>query len=194
MGRAIRMTLLVSVIALALASSVILAANACNAYTWLQNPFALWCYKSPYYYRLTSNYEGIDEIPINSKAIVTAATNDPRIDKIKFVWINPANEEFVETLQVENVLDSNGQNYCYKSQTVRAATSERTLNKEGSWVVRAYFIDEKGFCWFHYDKVIAKRCIRLFVIPEIPLMGTLGASASMLAGFFAFKVRQKRNK
>jgi hypothetical protein len=194
MGRAISRTLLVSIIALALASSVILAANACNVCSWLQDTRTVWCYRSPYYYCLTSNFEGIDEIPINSNVIATAATNDPRIDKIKFVWINPANQEFAETVPVTSVLDGAGQNYCYNSQTVRAATSERTLDKEGSWVVRACFIDEKGFCWFHYDKVIARRCIRLFVIPEIPLMGTLGASASMLAGLFAFKVRKKRNK
>ena len=105
----------------------------------------------------------------------------------------PDNEELPpEIVPVEEVIDTDGTPFCHKTIKVVEATSEHILNKDGVWRVKAYFIDEFGICWFNFEKVVAKRCLSLFVVPEVPLQGSVGASTAMLLSVLAYRVKTKQ--
>ena len=192
MRKGIRNTILLSILIITLVSSYAQVASA-YSWQWWKNPRIFWCTHSSNDYCLTSNFEGIDEIPLNANVEVVAATNDRRIDKVKFIWINPDNEELPpETVPVEEAMDTDGTPLCHKTANVIQATSEHILNKDGIWRVKAYFIDQFGVCWFNFERVIAKRCISLFVVPEVPLLGSVGASTAMLLSVLAYKAKKKQ--
>ena len=125
-------------------------------------------------------------VQLGTSVTSTANTTNCDIDKVNFTWTDPSGQ-IVETQVPVTKYYKNGQ-YVYS-----LAVSTRILDKIGDWCVKAEFIDMQGVGCHKVDKVIACRTQYFQVIPEIPMIGTVGASAAMLSGF-AFKLKRKTKK
>ena len=159
-----RKRVIISIVLIVLISSLVAIANA-----------------SSYTYELTSNYPGPD-IPLGATVTVTAKTNDPNAYKVLFTWLNPAEQpKLIET----KTAISDG--------SFSVATSTLTLNQIGDWDIYAVFLDKFGNRCFSVIIPVRIRHISFNVIPEIPVIGTAGASIAMVLGL-AFKMKQKPQK
>jgi hypothetical protein len=135
-------------------------------------------------YAVTSNYHG-EDVPLGANVIVTSMTTDSRVDKVTFIWKNAAGQVvFTETKPVF----TNGTKF--NSKLVRYAISTYSPNTIGDWGVQVKFFDVYHFCRFTCTVRLATRATSFNVIPEIPIIGTAGASIAMLAGL-TYKVRRK---
>lgn len=138
-------------------------------------------------YGVTSNYHGID-VPSGAPVTVTAMTTDPSVDVVKFVWKNAAGQViYTETKRVF----SNGTTF--DDKLVYYAISTFTPNSIGDWGVQARFLDVHRICRCIWVEKVARRATSFNVIPEIPLIGTAGASIAMVAGF-TYKIKRKPQK
>ena len=139
-------------------------------------------------YAVTSNYHGVD-VPFGATVIVTAMTTDSRVDKVLFIWKNPAGQVmFTESKPVY----TNGTTF--NGKLVKYATSTFTPNSIGDWGVQAKFYDRRSFLWWDSWVKLATRATSFNVIPEIPLLGTVGAAGAMLAGLAVFRTKRKPQK
>lgn len=131
-----------------------------------------------YTYQLTSSHPG-PFVPLGTTVTVTATTNDPRAYSVWFIWVSPSHE-----FSSGYVLISGG-----------SASSSHTLDEEGEWHVKAVFFDSFGCECFRFVYPVAWRCIKIVVnvIPEIPVVGTAGASIVMVLGL-AYKMKRKSPK
>lgn len=172
-----RKTVLFAFLVLAIASSFTALAYASNRYFYLVN----------------SNF-GTNSVPLGSTVKITASTNDSRIVRILFYWYNPANPYHPEFTQSKDVY-TNGTKDVEGDTLIRYADStlSHPVDKLGDWHVFVIFKDVWGNSWCESDKVIACRAITFNVVPEVPLLGTLGVSIAMVAGL-AFRMRGKRQK
>lgn len=171
-----RKIILLSVLALALACSLATSVYATNTTGSLSSGYAV-----------TSNYHGKD-VPPGANVVVTAMTTDWRVDKVTFIWKNAAGQTvFTETKPVF----TNGTKF--NNKLVRYAISTYSPNTMGDWGVQAKFLDAYSFCRCTCTVRLATRATSFNVIPEVPIIGTAGASIAMLAGF-TYKVKRKTPK
>lgn len=138
-------------------------------------------------YAVTSNYHGKD-VPPGTAVVVTAMTTDSRVDKVTFIWKNPADQTvFTETKTVF----TNGT--YYNGKLIRYAISTHTVNAMGDWGVQAKFLDVHNFCICTWTTRLATRATSFNVIPEVPILGTAGAAAAMMLGV-TYKLKKKPKK
>jgi hypothetical protein len=131
-------------------------------------------YAKTYAYGVTSNYHG-KETPLGATVIVTATTDDPTVFAVTFLWKNAAEEiKFTDVIPV-----SGG-----------TAQSSHQPNSLGDWGVQALFQGPSGKTKQDVNLVVAIRATSFNVVPEIPLIGTAGASIAMFAGL-AVKMKRK---
>jgi hypothetical protein len=135
-------------------------------------------YGSGYYYGITTNWEGVD-VPMGATVIATAKTNNSQVDHIQFIWIDP-NGHTVKTETKTVTFD--GTHYKAESNYVPTIL--------GLWTVKAKFLDQNGFLHCCCDETVETKKTTFFVVPEIPLIGTAGASIAMFAGL-AIKMKRK---
>jgi hypothetical protein len=166
-----RKNILLSILVIALICSFVSVANA-----------------SGYIYELTNNYSGTSA-PLDATVVVTAKINDPNAYKVVFTWLNPANQ--LELIEGENV-QWDGSSYI-DGKEVWVASSTYTADVIGDWNVYAVFLDKFGKRCFSIVIPVKIRHTSFNVIPEIPVIGTAGASLAMIAGF-AFKIKRKTKK
>jgi hypothetical protein len=138
----------------------------------------------PNYYNVFSNFEGKD-IPLGANVIVTGLTNDPAVNTIEFHWLAPGivmeeDHAFFDSFAV--TIDPNGTRY---------ATSEHAPNIIGNWEVHVRFLRDGVV--IDTGVILVGVHYQLFVVPEIPLIGTAGSIAAMLSGF-AYTRRKKLQK
>ncbi len=131
-----------------------------------------------YTYELSSNYPG-PYVPLGTTVTVTATTTDPKAYSVMFIWVSPSHDYSTGIIPI-----SGG-----------SASSSHTLDEEGEWCVHAIFFDSIGCECFRIVYPVAWRCIRIFVnvVPEIPVVGTAGASIVMALGL-AYKMKRKSPK
>ena len=127
-----------------------------------------------YSYTVTSNFHGIDP-PLGANVIVTATTTDTSIYQVTFLWKNAA-ENIVWTDVVQVVGGS--------------AQSTHQPNSGGDWGVQALFQGPDGKTKEQVELVVAIKTTSFFVVPEVPIIGTAGASLAMFAGL-AVKMKRK---
>lgn len=137
-------------------------------------------------YQLTAVPACGSEVALGTTAAVTANTSNPDIEYVNFTWIDPSQHVVETKVAVTKVYAGSIYKYSY-------AVSTNTLNVLGDWCVEAEFIDNTGHGCYSTQTVLACRHCYFNVVPEIPLLGTIGASAAMLSGF-AFKVKRKPKK
>ena len=141
-------------------------------------------------YDVTSNYHGID-VPPGAQVVVTALTIDDRVDKVRFIWRNAAGQVIWD--ETVNVFE-NGTTYNDDGtpRVIRYAKSIHSPNTLGDWGVQAKFLDRQGWSRWTYTVRLATRATSFNVIPEIPVIGTAGASIAMLLGL-VYKAKRKKN-
>jgi hypothetical protein len=140
-------------------------------------------------YGVTSNYHGID-VPMGAQVTVTAMTTDPDVDIVKFIWKNPAGQ-IVHT-EIKKVY-SNGTTFDFNGKLIYYANSTFTPDAIGDWGVQVKFLDVHHFCRWIWVEKVARRATSFNVIPEVPIIGTAGASIAMLLGF-TYKIKRKPQK
>jgi hypothetical protein len=139
-------------------------------------------------YAITSNYHGID-VPLGSSVVVTAMTTDQSVYQVTFLWKDPTGQ----TADKEEVtpLFTNG-TMC-NGKEIHYAISENTVNTIGDWGVQALFQGPDGTTKEGITEVVKIRATSFNVIPEVPVIGTVGASIAMLLGL-TYKMKRKPQK
>lgn len=135
-------------------------------------------------YYVTTNWHGID-VPPGAIVNATAETTNYYMTQVIFTWINPAGQTvFTQTVP----LQFNGTYYYGKK--VYFATSTYTPAALGNWTVYARFTDQSNHIFYCCKSNLMRRATSFNVIPEIPIIGTAGASIAMFAGLVV-KMRRK---
>ena len=139
-------------------------------------------------YAITSNYHGI-EVPPGSSVVVTAMTTDQSVYQVTFLWKDPtgqtADREAVKPLFTNGTM--------YNGKLIHYAISENIVSTIGDWGVQALFQAPDGTTKQGITEVVKIRATSFNVIPEVPLIGTAGASIAMLSGL-AYRLRKKNQK
>jgi len=137
-------------------------------------------------YYVTTNWHGVD-VPTGVAVTATAKTTDHDVDKVQFIWKNPAGQTiWTDTVSVH----SDG---TYNGHTVYSASSTHTPQEIGDWTVQVLFLDVHYSCRCSWTETVARRATSFNVVPEIPVIGTAGASIAMFAGL-AIKMKRKPQK
>lgn len=125
-------------------------------------------------------------------ATATANTTNKDIDYVNFTWFAPNGQKVTVKVSVTKYYTPWPQhNYKYS-----LAVSTKVLDQMGGWSIKAEFVDSDYSTYISchdVHKSIAWRCQRLHVIPEVPMLGTIGASVAMIAGL-ALKTKLKRKR
>jgi hypothetical protein len=136
-------------------------------------------------YAVTNNYHG-QNVPFGADVIVTAMSTNSQVDEVRFIWKDPAGQVvWDETINVFH----NGTTY--NGKLVYYAISTHKPGAIGDWGVQAKFYDEINYCWMDFDIRLATRATSFNVVPELPLIGTAGASVAMVLGLALFKAKRK---
>ena len=135
------------------------------------------------YYRLICPQ---GDVQIGAEVTITAKTNDSNVDYVKFYIDSPIGSD-PDPLKVSPL-----QWTWDGTKKVYYATLTLTVDEIGDWKIKAYF-KGGGDSWWWCDDVCVVRCCRFHVVPEIPMLGTIGASSSLLLGF-AYKLKRKTKK
>jgi hypothetical protein len=152
-------------------------------------------------YAITTNWHGID-VPPGSTIVATAGTTDLTVTKIRFLWHAPdGTDPFDETINIiplttpavpPNVppeltnwaIANPGVQYLY-AQSTHGATIE------GDWGIQAFFLDSGNIQQGLGNSYVAIRAASFNAIPEVPVIGSIGASIAMFAGL-AYKKKRKK--
>jgi hypothetical protein len=137
-------------------------------------------------YYVTTNWHGIN-VPTGTEVTATAKTTDHHVDKVTFIWKNPAGQTiWTDTVPVQP-------DGTYNGKTVYSASSTHKPEEHGNWTVEALFLDEYSFFIFTWTETVTMQATLFFVVPEIPIIGTAGASIAMFAGL-AIKMKRRPSK
>jgi hypothetical protein len=128
-----------------------------------------------YTYEATSNYHGIDA-PLYANVIVTASTTDPSIFQVTFLWKDAA-----ENLKFTDVVPISG----------GSAQSTHQPDSMGDWGVQTLFQGPDGKTKEGVELVVKTRAKSFNVIPEVPIIGTAGASMAMVLGL-VYRMKKKK--
>jgi hypothetical protein len=138
-------------------------------------------------YAVDSNWHGTD-VPIGMEVTVTAYTTDPDVTQVTFKWRD--DNEALQCTSVDNVRKTDG---TYNSLPVYYFESKYTPDSLGDWGVQALFEGADGKPRQDLTDVVAIKATSFNAIPEIAILGTVGASTAMLLGL-AFKMKRKAHR
>jgi len=137
-------------------------------------------------YRVTSDWHGINT-PLGTEVHVKAYTTDAGVTQVTFIWRNAVEKE-VFGPDVVTTRSTDGE---YKGKTVYVFEAPvHAPDTIGDWGVQAIFQGPTGQTVGNFEEKVAIKATSFNVIPEIPLLGTVGASIAMIAGL-AFKLKRK---
>ena len=137
-------------------------------------------------YAATSNWHGIDA-PLGSDVVVTALTTDATVYQVTFLWKNPG-----ENLIWTDVVPVFSNGTTYDGEAISYALSTHAPQDLGDWGVQTLFQSPNGRIKQEVEEVIAIRATSFNVIPEIPILGSMGAVIAMLLGLGVFTTRRKK--
>ncbi len=124
------------------------------------------------YYNVTSNIADPENVQPGTNIVITATT-DENFASAKFTWKNQAGITKLEETAP------------FTGTTTKTAVSDFVVNDGGVWTVTVYSNNGRLIGTYEYNVKVGFN-----VVPEIPLLGTAGASIAMLAGF-AYKMKRK---
>jgi len=160
---------------LALLAFVILIGTAYAAYPSLGTGYAV-----------DSNYHGMN-VPLGANVIVTAYTTDATVYQVTFLWKNPGGNTVFTDVESSPTLGAEQ----YEGMNVYTFSSEHVPDEIGDWGVQALFQGPDGKTKEGIEEVISIKATSFNVIPEVPIIGTIGASVMMLLGLGYFVKRRK---
>ncbi len=136
-------------------------------------------------YAVDSNYHGVD-VPPGSNVEVTAYTTDADVNQVTFLWKTP-DGDIVKT----DVDDSRTADGTFDGKTVYTFSSSFSPEIKGDWGVQALFQGPDGKTKESIDDVVSIKATSFFVVPDIPLLGTVGSLSAMLLALAIFVKRKK---
>src|SRR3990170_3554759 len=125
-------------------------------------------------YNVTSNLANPYNVQPGTNVVITAHT-DENFANAKFTWKNQ-----VGVVKLEETIPFTG--------TPKTAVSDFVVNDGGVWTVSVYSNNGQLIGTFEYTVKVGFN-----VIPELPIIGTAGASIAMLSGL-AYRMRKKNQK
>ena len=137
-------------------------------------------------YAVDSNFHGVN-VPPGSDVVVTAYTTDMDVYQVTFIWKYP-NEGIAFGPEVDSTAVAGD---LYEGKAVNTFSSTHEVAVPGDWGVQALFQGPDGKTKESIDFVVSIKATSFFVIPVIPVLGTVGALAAMLLGLGIFIKRKK---
>ena len=126
-------------------------------------------------YNVTSNLADPYNVAPGTNVVITAQTDDESFTNAKFTWKNQAG-----VVKLEETIPFTG--------TPKTAVSHLVVNDGGIWTVSVYSNNGHYIGTFEYTVKVGFN-----VIPELPIIGTAGASIAMVSGL-AYRMRKKNQK
>jgi hypothetical protein len=139
-------------------------------------------------YEIITNWHGVD-VPPGTEVVATAMTTNPEVARVTFLWKNPSDTPTYTDPDV--AVFQNGT--MWDGKLIYYAISTYTPNIMGDWGVQALFQDSTGRTIQGVEGVVAIRARSFNAVPEIPILGTVGATIAMLAGL-TYKMKRKPQK
>lgn len=125
-------------------------------------------------YNVTSNLTDPYNVQPGTNVVITAHTNE-NFDDAKFTWKNQAG-----VVKLEETIPFTG--------TPKTAVSDLVVDDGGIWAVSVY--SNNGQLIGTFECTVR---VGFNVVPELPIIGTAGASIAMLSGL-AYKMVKKNQK
>jgi hypothetical protein len=138
-------------------------------------------------YAIDSNYHGIN-VPPGSNVIVTAYTTDVDVYQVTFIWKYP-NGTMAVGPEVDNTPVAGDP---YKGNAVNTFSSTHPVSVKGDWGVQALFQGPDGKTKESIDYVVSIKATSFFVVPDFPMIGTVGSLGAMFLGLGLFIRRKSR--
>jgi hypothetical protein len=139
-------------------------------------------------YAIDSNYHGID-VPPGSDVIVTAYTTDMEVYQVTFLWKYP-NGTLAFGPEVDNTAVAGDP---FEGNPVNTFSSTHSVDVTGDWGVQALFQSPDGTTKENIDYVVKIKATSFFVVPDFPMIGTLGSLGAMLLGLGLFIKRKSKS-
>ena len=136
-------------------------------------------------YAIDSNYHGID-VPPGSDVIVTAYTTDMEVYQVTFLWKYP-NGTVAFGPEVDDAAVAGDP---YDGSPVNTFSSTHSVDVMGDWGVQALFQSPDGMTKESIDYVVAIKATSFFVVPDFPMIGTVGSLGAMLLRLGLFMRRK----
>ncbi len=137
-------------------------------------------------YAVTSDWHG-KEVPPGTTVTVTAMTTDDTITQVTFLWKDPDGNVMFEV--VDNTATADGE---FEGKTIFTFSSAEVVNDQGDWGVQALFQDGEGKTKEGIEEVVSIKATSFFVVPDLPFIGTLGATMAGLLGLGLLAVKRKK--
>jgi hypothetical protein len=137
-------------------------------------------------YAVTSDWHG-NNVPLGATVTVTAMTTDDTVDRVTFLWKNPKDDLIWEV--TDNTRTADGE---YDGKTVYAFSSANVPTGQGDWGVQALFQGADGKTKQGIEEAVAIKATSFLVVPYMPVIGTLGATAAAFLGLGLFTARSAR--
>ena len=138
-------------------------------------------------YAIDSNYHGI-AVPPGSDVIITAYTTDMEVYQVTFLWKYP-NGTTAFGPEVDNTPVAGDP---FEGNPVNTFSSTHSVDVKGDWGVQALFQSPDGTTKEKIDYVVKIKATSFFVVPDFPMIGTLGSFGAMLLGLGLFIKRKGR--
>lgn len=155
-------------------------------------------------YAVTTKWHGVDVSP-GEEVTAWAGTTDSSVTKVKFIWLDPSeNEVSSQTVDVfgpyttptvppdaiPEIVEWANKN---EGETIYYATSDPFPIPDllGDWAVKAYF-QRPGADPPPEEECVMVRATSYNVIPEVPIVGTIGAAAVILLSIGFFTLRNRK--
>jgi hypothetical protein len=137
-------------------------------------------------YAVDSNFHGIS-VPPGSNVVGTAYTTDMDVYQVTFIWKYP-NQGIAFGPEVDSTPVAGA---LYKGNPVNTFSSTHSVSAVGDWGVQALFQSPDGKTKEEVDFVMSTKATSFFVVPEVPVLGTVGPLAAMLLGLGVY-IKRKR--
>ncbi len=137
-------------------------------------------------YAVDSNFHGIN-VPQGSNVIVTAYTTNMDVYQVTFLWKYP-NETISFGPEVDNTPVAGE---LYEGKPVNTFSSTHSVDVVGDWGVQALFQGSGGTTREDIELVLKIKATSFFVVPVIPVLGTVGSLAAMLLVLGIYIKRKK---
>ncbi|MEM2975444.1 MAG: hypothetical protein QXE76_06240 [Candidatus Bathyarchaeia archaeon] len=138
-------------------------------------------------YAVTTNYHGKIVFP-GTLVTATAGTTDKNVTHVTFLWKYP-NETTAYTTANVPVWSNDS---TWDGKLIYYANSSYTPTIEGDWGVQAFFIGDGGKTKAGINCTIMIRATSFNVVPDFPVVGSIGALVTMLVGVGLFWHKKKK--
>lgn len=140
-------------------------------------------------YAVTTDWHG-KEVPFGTIVTAKAGTTNLEVVEVIFRWLKPDGTEAWPPIPVTSYIEE-----LWEGQTIRVFENGQIPDTLGDWGVQAVFYNGGGNGVGpipSQPEKVAIRATSFNTIPEIPVVGTIGAAIVMLLGLGMFIKRRRK--